>query len=234
MSTQGLADALPLVASAIPFGLVTGVAAAESKMPTLIAWSLSPMVFAGAAQLTVVSLAGTVSIAATVGAMAVVNARHVMYSAALAPEFRRQPRWFRWCGSALIIDQNFALALPHLGADPAWFRRYFLTVSVFFYLAWCSTTAIGATIGGAIPDSWQLQFAVPVMFLGLTVGIVKTRPQLVAALVGGAVGLACSGLPDRLGIVLGAVTGVLAGIVADRWLVRPSGTSDPASSLGER
>lgn len=213
---RAIADTLPLAVSGIPFGLVTGLASAESRMPTFVAWSLSPLVFAGAGQLTVLSLAGTVSLAACVGALAVVNARHVMYSAALAPEFRRHPLWFRLLGSAFIIDQNFALSLPHFGEEPARFRRYWLSSSLTFYLIWLAATVVGATVGGSIPAAWQLQFAVPVMFLGLTVGIVKTRPQLVAALVGGTVGVACSGLPNRLGIVIGAVAGVGSGLIAER------------------
>ena len=53
------------------------------------------------------------------------------------------------------------------------------------------------------------------MFLGLVVIGVNRVPQAVAALVGGFVGLATAGLQDRLGILIGAMSGVAAGTYAD-------------------
>ncbi|MDF2731170.1 MAG: putative branched-chain amino acid export protein large subunit, partial [Acidimicrobiia bacterium] len=107
---QGAIDALPLFVPAIPFGLVIGLAITESGMNPFVGWSGSWLIFGGAAQLTLVTLLGTgVAVAAAVGTALVVNARHLMYSAALAPTFQRQPRWFRWLGPYLLIDQLFAL-----------------------------------------------------------------------------------------------------------------------------
>ena len=101
-------------------------------MPAWIAWLSAPLVFAGAAQLAMITLAGTASLWAVITAVLVINTRHVMYSAALAPTFRRQPRWMRWVGPSFMVDQTFALAaaadaslprrlpslLPHGGAHP--------------------------------------------------------------------------------------------------------------------
>jgi predicted branched-subunit amino acid permease len=41
----------------------------------------------------------------------------------------------------------------------------------------------------------------------------KTRPQLAAALVAGAVALACVALPFRLGLVIASVVGIVAGAI---------------------
>ena len=95
----GVIDALPLFVPAIPFGLVIGLAITESGMNPFVGWSGSWLIFGGAAQLTLVTLLGSgVAVAAAVGTALVVNARHLMYSAALAPTFQSQPRWFRWLG----------------------------------------------------------------------------------------------------------------------------------------
>ena len=212
---RAIADATPLFLPAIPFGFVLGLAMTESSMPTAVAWLTSPLLFAGAAQLAVVTLAGTASLWAVIVAGLIINTRHVMYSAALAPAFQQQPRWVRWLGSFVLIDQIFALAVMHADRPPAEFRRYYLTAGFFFYLNWQWATALGMLVGPVVPSSWQLEYAPPIMFVGLVLIGIRRVPQAVAALVGGMVGLVAAGLPDRLGILVGALAGVAAGTLAE-------------------
>lgn len=222
---RAIAEATPLFLPAIPFGFVLGLAMTESTMPTWVAWSTSPLVFAGAAQLAVVTLAGTATVWAVVVAGLVINTRHVMYSAALAPAFQQQPRWVRWVGSFVLIDQIFALAVLRADRPPDEFRRYFLTAGFFFYLNWQWATALGLVVGPVVPTSWRLEFAPPVMFVALVLIGIRRLPQGVAALVGGLVGLATAGLPDRLGILAGAIAGVAAGTVSEYATERPAEAS---------
>ena len=212
---QAIADALPLFVPAVPFGFVVGLAITESQMPTWIGWSTSLLIFAGASQLTVVTLAGTTSAWAVIVAALVINSRHVMYSAALAPVFRGQPRWFRWLGPTFLVDQLFALAVLQAERPAAVLRRYYLTVGLFFYTTWLIAVSLGMVVGPIIPAAWRLDAAPVLMFAGLVVFAVNRRPAAVAAIVGGSVGLAAVGLRDRLGIIVGAVAGVLAGAIAE-------------------
>ncbi len=200
---------------AIPFGFVLGLAATEGEMPVAIGWSTSPLIFGGAAQLAVLTLAGTASIWAVIVAGLVINTRHVMYSAALAPVFRHQPRWMRWLGPFVLIDQVFALSMMQADRPPDEFRRYYLTCGLFFFVNWQWATALGMVVGPVVPDSWQLGFAPPIMFLGLVLIGINRVPQAIAALVGGLVGLTTAGLQDRLGILVGAIAGVIAGALAE-------------------
>lgn len=212
---QAISDSVPLVIPAIPFGFVLGLAITESELPLGVGWATSPLIFGGAAQLAVVTLAGTASLWAVIVAGLVVNSRHVMYSAAMAPIFRAQPRWMRWLGPFVLIDQVFALASLRPDDDPVAFRRYYLTVGGFFYVTWQCTTVLGMLIGPVVPESWQLGFAVPIMFAGLVLFGINRRPAAVAAIVGGLVGLAAVGLRDRLGIMVGAIAGVIAGAIME-------------------
>ncbi len=163
----------------------------------------------------VITLAGTASLWAVIVAGLVINTRHVMYSAALASTFQQQPRWMRWLGPFMLIDQVFALALLQSDRSPAAFRRYYLTAGLFFFVNWQWATALGMIVGPAVPVSWQLGFAPAIMFLGLVLIGINKLPQAVAALVGGLVGLATAGLQDRLGILVGAIAGVIAGTYAE-------------------
>ncbi len=212
---RAVADAFPLFLPAIPFGFVLGLEMTEGHMPVAIAFSTSIFIFAGAAQLAVITLAGTATVWAVIVAGFVINTRHVMYSAGLAPAFQKQPRWMRWLAPYFLIDQVFALAVLQVDRPPAEFRRYYLTAGLFFFVNWQWATALGMVIGPSIPDSWQLGFAPPIMFLGLVLIGINRMPQAVAAVVGGLVALVTAGLPDRLGILVGAIAGVAAGAYAE-------------------
>jgi predicted branched-subunit amino acid permease len=226
-----LVDTLPIAIPAVPFGFVVGLEITESAMPAWIAWLSAPLVFAGASQLAMITLAGSASVLAIIVAVLVINTRHVMYSAALAPTFRIQPRWMRWFGPFLLIDQVFALSSLQTHRSPAEFRRYYLTVALSLYALWNVVVPLGMVIGPVVPDSWRLDYAPPIMFAGLTMFAINRVPAGVAALVGGFVSLATVGLRDRLGIVVGAVAGVTAGAIADYVLERRSeaNLSEPPS-----
>jgi predicted branched-subunit amino acid permease len=40
-------------------------------------------------------------------------------------------------------------------------------MGVPMWLTWSAATALGAALGAQVPASWQLDFAVPLMFLAL-------------------------------------------------------------------
>lgn len=221
---RALLDAVPLIIPAVPFALVLGLAITESGLGNLVGWSSAPIVFAGAAQLTLITLLGGGAYwVAAVGAALVVNARHAMYSAALAPYFRGQPRWFRWFAPYLLIDQVFALATLRRGDDPRTFRTYYLAIGAAFASFWYTAVALGLLIGPVVPQGWELEFAIPVMFVGIVVLSIDRHPKLVAAVVGAFVTWLAADLPSQSGLLVGAVAGVVAGFAAG-YLVERRGT----------
>jgi len=214
---QGIVDAVPLLVPAIPFALIIGLAVVESGINPLLGWSTGWIIFGGAAQLTLIVLLGSgTAIAAAATAAVVVNARHLMYSAALAPKFQEQPRWFRWLGPYVLIDQLFALVSLRLDDDPKIWRTYYLAAGSFFWIFWQLTLGVGLFVGPVIPGEWNLGFAVPILFLGLVVMGIDKFPKLVAALAGAGFAFLLVGLPNRGGLLVGAVVGVLAGAIAEK------------------
>lgn len=217
MVKRAVFDSLPLIVSAIPFALVVGLAITESGIGSFVGWSSAPLIFAGAAQLTLITLLGSgTAIVAAITAALVINARHLMYSGAMAPTFQRQPRWFRWLGPYALIDQMFALTVLRKDDDPRDFRTYYLAAALTFVVFWNTTVALGLLIGPVVPEEWRLEFAVPVMFIGIVVMAVDRYPKAVAALVGAATSFLFAGLPNRTGLLVGAFAGILAGVIADR------------------
>jgi predicted branched-subunit amino acid permease len=217
VARRGILDALPLYVPAMPFALVIGLAIVEAGINPFAGWSGSWLIFGGAAQLTVVSLLGTgAAFFAVVTAGLVVQARHLMYSAALAPTFQSQPSWFRWVGPYVLIDQMFALVSVRTDDDPDDFRTYYLAAGATFWILWQVTTALGIAIGPAVPLEWNLQFAIPLLFIGLLVLGIDKSSKLVAALVGAGVTFLFAGLPNRSGLLVGAFAGILVGTLMER------------------
>jgi hypothetical protein len=88
-----LMDSLGIVASASGFGLVYGLSARAAGFSPLEASAMSVIVFAGASQFVAVGyVLGGFSWLAIVLLTAFLNARHLLYAAALAPYFADEPR----------------------------------------------------------------------------------------------------------------------------------------------
>lgn len=214
---RGIAAALPLYVPAVPFAFVIGLAIVESGINVFSGWSGSWLIFGGAAQLTLVSLLGSsAAVLAAITAALVVNARHLMYSAAMAPVFQKQPAWFRWLGPYMLIDQMFALTVIEADSDPDVFRTYYLAAGATFWTLWQITTALGIAIGPVVPDEWNLEFAVPLLFIGLIVLGIDKSSKLVAALVGAGATYLFAGLPNRTGLLVGALVGIVVGTIMER------------------
>jgi predicted branched-subunit amino acid permease len=217
---SALREGFPLFVPAFPFGLVIGVAAMASQMPAQGGWMTSVVIFGGASQLATVTLAGAASTWAVILAALVINSRHLMYSAALSSTFAHQPKWFRVLGPFVLIDQLFALMDTKTHLEPADFRRFYLTVGLLFYLTWILVVSIGMMLGPVIPVSWRLDVAPALMFTGLVVLALDRSPAVSAAVVGGTVAYLGINLPERLGILVGAIAGVMAGGIAEMVKLR--------------
>lgn len=214
---RGVKDTIPVLIPVVPFALVLGLVIAESPVSNLVGWMGASLIFGGAAQLTVVTLSAEgAALLAVIAAGLIVQARHLMYSAAFAPVFGPQPRWFRRLGPYFLVDQLFALASFRIDDPPASFRRYYLTVGLTFWTTWQVTVALGLLVGPVLPESWSLGFAVPLLFVGLLIGALISVPAVAASAAAAAVTFLTLGLPNRLGIILAAVAGVGAGMVAGR------------------
>jgi 4-azaleucine resistance transporter AzlC len=210
-----------LLIGVVPFGLVFGVTAAGSAVGGGLGYATSLIIFAGAAQLATVQLITAGSAAAVVIATAlVINARHLMYSAALAPHFRDFPGAWRVGLPYVLTDQAFAVSITRYDAeaDPDYKRWFFLGSALSLWIAWQITTGAGVVLGASVPESWSLDFAIPLVFLALLVSAVKDRPGLTAAVVAGGIAVAAHDVGYNLGLLIGALSGIVGGVATERIL----------------
>lgn len=215
---DGMRSVLPLVVGVIPFGLVFGVTAAGSVVGGGLGYASSLIIFAGAAQLaTVQLLAEGAAVAVVIATALVINARHLMYSAALAPHFREFPLPWRLGLPYMLTDQAFVVSILRYEevSDPVYRRWFYFGGAATLWVTWQVSTGSGVLLGASIPESWSLDFAIPLVFLALLVPALRNRPSVLAAVVGGLVALVAHDVAYNLGLIVGAVTGIGAGVFAE-------------------
>lgn len=226
-AADGLRALLPMAPPAPIFGLVFGLLLTESEVVGRLAgWSASWIVFGGASQLAAVLVldAGGSALFAIITIL-VVNARHLMYSAALQPRFADAPRWFRVFGPYVLTDQLFATTSERPDDDPMDYKiSHYLAGGIFWLVQWNVSVALGLVVGDLLPESWSLDFAVPLLFLGLLINALKDRPGLVAAAVSGTIAVLGQDLqPAGLGLLGGAICGMTVAAILDWQRERRTG-----------
>jgi predicted branched-subunit amino acid permease len=183
--------------------------------------AFSLIAFAGAAQFAAVGyLVAGLAWPAIVVLTALLNARHLLYSAALGPWLRPIPFTRRAVAAHLLTDEAFALAIGHfrrLGWMDEW--GYWLGAVVSTLIPWNLATLAGVLVGGQIPDpaTFGLDVVFPAAMIGLAVGLVTGRRELVAAIVGAVVGVVVALLTSAsVGIIAGGILGPVAGLLVPR------------------
>jgi hypothetical protein len=96
----------PVLLALIPFGVAFGATAMGNGLSALEALAMSVFVFAGAAQLAAIPLLSAgASVVIVVLTVLIVNLRLTLYSASLAPHFRRLPAGWKGLVSYFLTDQ---------------------------------------------------------------------------------------------------------------------------------
>ena len=231
----GVRDASPILVGLAPFALVAGAAAVNAGLSPAQALGLSVFVFAGASQLAAIELFGRgAPLAVVVVTAVVINLRMMMYSASIAPYFRAFDARRKALLSYLLVDHSYALSIAAYRSDASVNRPwYYLGTAVSAWVLWQAGTLVGAVFGAAVPESWGLSFAVPLVFLALLVPSITDRATTAAAAAGGAVAVLGAGLPFDLGLLVGAVVGVAVGRGAEAAFgVDPDGVEETTSGGG--
>lgn len=213
----GVRDVSPLMLGVVPFALVAGIAAVNAGLGLAEAVGMSVIVFAGASQLAALDLLGeNAPLAVVVGTAVVINLRMLMYSASIAPHFAEYGRRLRAGLAYLLTDQAYALSVAEFDENPDRSRwRYYLGAAASLWVVWQVGTVAGVVLGAGVPDAWGLTFTVPLVFLALLVPAMKDRPTTVAGVAAGAVAVVATGLPLNLGLLVGALCGIGAGLATE-------------------
>ncbi len=227
-------DGLGIVVSAAGFGFVYGLTARTvGHFSPVEAMAMSLIAFGGAAQFASVGyVAHLLAWPAIVLLTFLLNARHVLYSAALAPWFRGRSFTERAAAAHLLTDESFALAVSHFRRigrfDPV---GYWYPAIVTTLIPWNLATFAGVMLGDQIVDTraYGIDVIFPAAMAGLAVGLVTGRRELAAAIAGAAIGVGVSlAISPTIGIIAGGLLGPLVGLLVP---AAPSGDGDAGPAL---
>lgn len=217
----GARDTIPLLIGALPFGLIYGALAVNAGLSKAAAVLMSAIVFAGSAQFIAVGLfalgaPGAIIVLTTL----VVNLRHMLYSATLLPYLKDFPLRWKLPLAFWLTDETFAVSVTRWNrTDASPYKQWYqLGSSIVMYLNWQFWCFLGLILGESIPHAgeWGLDVAMPVTFIGMTIPFVKSLPMLACVVAAGGGALLLAGLPYKLGLILAAGAGILAGLAAER------------------
>jgi 4-azaleucine resistance transporter AzlC len=219
---RGCRDELPILLGVAPFGMIYGILALGAGLPPSIAQAMSAVVFAGSAQLVAAQLIHEAGPAAVVVlAVLVVNLRHALYSASVAPYFQHLNAGWKALLAYLLTDEAYAVGITRYArdgdrADVSPYRHwYFLGAGLTLWACWQLSTAVGVFVGARVPESWSLDFTLPLTFIALVFPALRDRAGAAAALSAGVVAVAAVGLPYRLGLLVAAAAGISIGLVVE-------------------
>jgi len=215
----GVRGVLPLLIGGFPFGMIYGALAINAGLSTSAAQMMSSIVFAGSAQFVTAQLVQSVTPGfVIVITIAVVNLRHMLYSASLAPYLASVSTRWKILLSYLLTDEAYAPSIIKFERDgtTAYSHWFLFGAGIALWIDWQVSTALGIFLGTAIPESWSLDFALPLTFIAMVVPVLKNRPAIAAALSAGVVALLAYSLPFRLGLILAAIVGIGVGTILER------------------
>ena len=208
-------DAMAIAAYALPVGLVYGLLTLQAHFTLLDVVVSCLVVLAGGAQFAAAGLVKDhASWAAIAGVTLLINARHLLYSAAIAPYTAARSLRERAVMAHFLTDETFALSLAHFRRIGRFDARGYWLGALVILVPWTLGSALGYLAAGAVDTTrLGLDVAFPAAMAGLSLGMVSGRRDVAAAagavLVAVPVGLL--GGPS-VGLVAGAAIGPLAGL----------------------
>jgi 4-azaleucine resistance transporter AzlC len=214
---RGFREMMPISISIFVFAAAFGLTARNIGLDPWLAWLMSAMVFAGAAQFAVLDLWQTpVPWVPLLLATFAVNARHLLLGASLYSWCRGLPRWKRYVAMTMLSDTNWALSIAAHGKGERDFGHMF-GGGLLLWVSWTSGTLVGAAIGGftlADIQRYGLDMVFVVFFactlLGLRRGRLDDLPWLVAGIASVA---AVWWLPPNWHVLVGGIAGGVAGLI---------------------
>ena len=223
---DGVRDTLIMVPSYLPFAIVCGVASVNAGLHISAALAMAGLVFGGSSQAVLAQLlqgASTLWVAVLSGL--VVNLRMAVYSAAMAPRVRHLSTPKRMLVAAFLVDNVFAFMQQRAEKNPQETNdvllSYYAGMVVVIWPSWLLFCGVGVLAGNVIPASWQLDFAIPLAFIATLATTVRSMPLAAAAIAGAVASVALFALPLKLGMIAACLLGLLAGLLAERFLPTP-------------
>jgi predicted branched-subunit amino acid permease len=219
---EGARDMVPMLLSMLPFALTIGAVLAASSIGPVEGVLSGPLILAGAAQLMAVQMLedGTAPAVIVFSAL-LINARIVLYSAALAPWFREESLGRRLLLAIPLIDPLYFVTgerFDRCDLDRRHRQAYYAGAAALLVSGWVIAQSVAIVAGAQVPDGVGLHIGAPLALAGMLAKSTPTRPALVAALAASVLVVIGAGLPFNSAVLVAAVGGIGAGALVSRRL----------------
>jgi 4-azaleucine resistance transporter AzlC len=217
---QGVRAGLPFVLVIGPFGLLFGVVGSEAGLDLAQVMTMTFLVIAGAAQFAAVQqMVDNAPVIMVLVTSLAVNLRMAMYSASMVPHLGEAPLWKRALVAHFLVDQTAVLGIERFEsrADAPLHEKlaFFFGVALVIAPFWYAATLAGAVVGSRIPESFALDFAVPITFLAMIAPMVKSLAHLAAAITSVVLALLLAWMPYGSGLLLAALAAMTVGSLVE-------------------
>lgn len=217
---RGARDALPLGLGIFVYGLAFGLVAAQAQFALAQALAISAAVYSGSAQLAALNLiqTGQVTLFALAATIMLMNARYIMFGAALRPWLSQTTPPLAYGSLLLLGDANWIMVMRAIENGER-DRGYLAGSGLPMFVGWMSGTAIGALSGRILPDPHALgaDLMLPAFAAAMMTAMIRTRAALLPAGIGAVVAVAVLELAGPgWAIIAAGVAGAAAAAVAWR------------------
>tara|TARA_Y100000814_G_scaffold261683_1_gene213002 strand:+ start:619 stop:1311 length:693 start_codon:yes stop_codon:yes gene_type:complete len=213
---NGCLSEMPLQIGVFPFGLAFGILGVESGLSQLQTLLLSSIVFAGASQIVFAQLTSTMTPASIIiGTVGIVNLRHVLYGISLSEYLRDLPLRCRLVLAYLITDESFAVSYKRFSEEKKTTSMHYhlLGSGLTLWFSWQIATFLGIFVGHFVPESLNLEFAIPLTFIAIIAISIKDKPRLTVFLISALMAIILKDLPWNLWIIGSALIAISAGVL---------------------
>ncbi len=194
----------------MPFGIAFAIVAHTGGFNLIETQALSLLVFAGASQLTTVTLAmaGALPLPIILTAF-LLNLRHMLYGLSISRWLGDRTRPPRGVLAFFMTDESYGLTtkafLDGNGSD-----AFFFGSEVSLFISWNAATLAGSLLGTLLPSPYRigLDFVFPLAFLALLLPLLRNWRYVVVALSAVVVALVVGR------VVAGGVAVLAAGVIA--------------------
>lgn len=177
---RGFAQAQTLAVGVLAWGVTFGLLARESGLSALEAMTMSAVVYSGSAQAaTVGGIAAGAGILASVFTVLMLNARYLLYGAALRPWLGAVPARQAYATLFVLGDGNWVLSMNAYRAGET-DAAFVLGSGLAMFLPWVGGTLAGSLLGDLIahPEVLALDFLLVAFCAAMAMGLLQTRADL--------------------------------------------------------
>ena len=216
---RGYVTAQPLAVGVLLYGVAFGLLAREAQFSLGEALTMSAIVYSGSAQLVATDamrgggVPSGAAMIAVAGTILLLNARYLLYGAALRPWLGQASGWAAYPTLAVIGDGNWMLSMK-AHAEGENDAGYVLGSGLAMFIPWLFGTWLGLSAAGLIrnPSALALDFLLVSFSAAMGVGMFKGRSDLKIV----AVAAIAAALADRFLIAGSAIlcAGLAGGLTA--------------------